>query len=133
MKKHKKLIITLLVLGAVTALLTTGFKYLNSGSLRTISSALPDSYSQRRIAESPSMQNNKALSLDKIEIAQESAVGSVMPIGGRPEDTKIYPMPPYPIENDALDVEDRVYEGSLEMRKKSLIQSREHIKQFLPL
>ncbi len=32
-----------------------------------------------------------------------------------------------------LEVEDRSYEGSLQMRKKSLIQSREYLKQFLTL
>jgi sugar phosphate isomerase/epimerase len=32
-----------------------------------------------------------------------------------------------------VEVEDRSYEGSLQMRKKSLIQSREHLKQFLAL
>ena len=32
-----------------------------------------------------------------------------------------------------VEVEDRAYEGSLEIRKKSLIQSREYVKQFLPM
>jgi sugar phosphate isomerase/epimerase len=32
-----------------------------------------------------------------------------------------------------VEVEDRAYEGSLQMRKKSLIQSREHLKQFLAI
>ena len=32
-----------------------------------------------------------------------------------------------------VEVEDRSYEGSLEIRKKSLIQSREYVKQFLPM
>jgi sugar phosphate isomerase/epimerase len=32
-----------------------------------------------------------------------------------------------------VEVEDRSYEGSLETRKKSLIQSREYVKQFLPM
>jgi sugar phosphate isomerase/epimerase len=31
-----------------------------------------------------------------------------------------------------VEVEDRAYEGSLDMRKKSLIQSREYLRQFLP-
>ncbi|UCF17684.1 MAG: sugar phosphate isomerase/epimerase, partial [Phycisphaerales bacterium] len=32
-----------------------------------------------------------------------------------------------------VEVEDRSYEGSLKVRKKSLVQSREYLKQFLPL
>ncbi len=32
-----------------------------------------------------------------------------------------------------VEVEDRSYEGSLKLRKKSLVQSREYLKQFLPL
>jgi sugar phosphate isomerase/epimerase len=32
-----------------------------------------------------------------------------------------------------VEVEDRSYEGSLTLRKKSLVQSREYLKQFLAL